>query len=70
LEIVDCKNGFENLLDKYEIDWLFLPPNLPLVKHLNQLQHSPESDTTASFKCLYEDKNSVIYARNQTKGKI
>jgi len=69
-KIVDCKNGFENLLDKYEIDWLFLPPNLPLVKHLNQLQHSPESDTTASFKCLYEDKNSVIYARNQTKGKI
>jgi hypothetical protein len=69
-KIVDCKNGWEKLLDKYEIDWLFLPPNLPLTKHLSQLQNLPQSDTGANFKRLFEDKTSVIYGRNQTKGKI
>jgi hypothetical protein len=69
-KIVDCKNGWENLLNKYEIDWLFLPPGLPLAKHLNELQHSPEGSAPASFKRLFEDKNSVIYARNQSKGTI
>jgi hypothetical protein len=69
-KIVECKNGYENLLNNYEIDWLFLPPSLPLAKHLSELQHLSESAAPANFKCLYEDKNSVIYARNQTKGKI
>jgi len=69
-KIVDCKNGWENLLDKYDIDWLFLPPNLPLSKHLNELQNVSQSEEPTSFKLLFEDKNSVIYARNQTKGKI
>jgi hypothetical protein len=69
-KIVDCKPGWQNLLDKYEIDWLFLPPSLPLAKHLNEFQHSPQSSAPSSFKRLFEDKNSVIYARNQSKGTI
>ena len=70
-KIVNCDSGYVDLLGKYEIDWLFLPPNLPLSRHLKEIENSPESSNDVipgAFKCLYQDKDSVIYARNQTKG--
>jgi hypothetical protein len=49
-----CRDNWKALMDKYQIDWIFLPPNLALV---NELSHRPD------WKVLYQDKDSVVISR-------
>jgi hypothetical protein len=51
-----CRSGWHDLLDKYVIDWVFLPPDLALIKALGK---------DADWHLVYQDKASVIYARHQ-----
>ncbi|MBX9952188.1 MAG: hypothetical protein K2Y39_23640 [Candidatus Obscuribacterales bacterium] len=44
------------LLDKYKIDWIFLPPKTKLQERLAKDEN---------WQLLYSDKHSFIYARNQ-----
>jgi hypothetical protein len=55
-KMVKCQDGWEGLLSKYQIDWVFLPPNLELPKRLAK---------DKSWQKLYSDDDSIIYARNQ-----
>jgi hypothetical protein len=55
-KMVKCQEGWEGLLSKYQIDWVFLPPNLELPKRLAN---------DKAWQKLYSDNDSVIYARNQ-----
>jgi hypothetical protein len=55
--MVKCRGAWKNLLDKYKIDWIFLPPGLNLGR---KLADDPK------WKLLYSDSCSVIYARNQS----
>jgi len=54
-KMVNCSDGWQDLLKKYNIGWVFLPPKLDLVKHLS---------TDPNWHRLYEDKGSVIYQLN------
>ena len=63
-KMVNCSEGWEGLLDKYQIDWVFIPPKLPLSKKL-AIHQERDSKKTGDWKLLYEDKASNIYARNQ-----
>ena len=49
-----CRENWQALMDKYRIDWIFLPPNLALVK---ELSNRPD------WKILYSDKDSVVISR-------
>lgn len=44
------------LLDRYKIDWIFLPPKTKLPERLAK---------DKNWQLLYSDKHSLIYARNQ-----
>ncbi len=55
-KMVECRPGWSQLLDKYRIDWIFLPPQLALPK---TLANDP------SWHLLYSNRDSVVYARNQ-----
>jgi hypothetical protein len=52
--MVLCKEGWQDLLKKYDIRWVFLPPQRELVKRIA---------TDPSWHLLYADKASVIYQR-------
>jgi hypothetical protein len=49
-----CKNGWQDLLKKYDIRWVFLPPKLELVKEISK---------DPNWHLLYADEASVIYQR-------
>jgi hypothetical protein len=53
-KIVQCADGWQDLLKKYDIGWVFLPPNLELPKRLAQ---------DPNWHLLYSDKASVVYQR-------
>jgi hypothetical protein len=55
-KMVKCQEGWQDLLSKYKIDWVFVPPNLELPKQLAN---------DKAWQKLYSDNDSVIYARNQ-----
>ncbi len=46
----------DQLLDKYNIDWIFLPPSTKLPQRLAK---------DSNWRLLYSDSESVIYARRQ-----
>lgn len=54
--MVKCDDNYQQLLDRYKIDWVFLPPKLELPKRLS---------TNQNWHLLYSDEASVIFARNQ-----
>jgi len=53
--MVLCRNGWENLMQKYGIEWIFLPPDLALVK---KLENDP------GWTVRFRDKSSVIISRS------
>lgn len=55
--MVKCDDGYEALLNKYQIAWVFVPPKLELPKRLAQ---NPE------WQLLYSDDDSVIYAKKKS----
>jgi hypothetical protein len=57
-KMVQCTNGWEDLLKKYDIGWVFLPPNLELPKRLAN---------DRSWHVLYADPSSVIYQRENLR---
>lgn len=56
--MVNNDSNAAELLDQYKIDWTFLPHNTKLPAALAKDQN---------WQLIYSDKDSVIYARNQTE---
>jgi hypothetical protein len=54
--IANCEPGWQRLLDKYKIDWLFFPPRAPIAKALL---------SDGSWRTLYADNEAVIIAKRQ-----
>ncbi|HEY9719215.1 MAG TPA: hypothetical protein V6C69_17195 [Trichormus sp.] len=54
--MVDCAPGWQDRLKHYEINWVFLPPNLALSKRISG---------EPNWQLLYSDDCSVIYARKK-----
>jgi len=52
--MVLCREGWYEMLNKYKIGWIFLPPNLELSK---KLQSDPQ------WRLLYSDKSGVVIER-------
>ena len=55
-KMVQCGPGWQALLQKYDIQWVFVQPQYELPKRLA---------VDSSWKCLFSDKYSVIYSRNR-----
>jgi hypothetical protein len=54
--MVNALDGYQNLLDKYKIDCVFLPPRA-------RLTHRLSSDS--SWRMIYQDKASLIFYRGE-----
>ncbi len=50
-----CEDGWQELLDKYKIGWIFLPPQQELAKRLQQ---------DPAWTLLYSDDDSVVLSRD------
>ncbi len=49
--MLNARDGWEGLLEKYQIDWALLPGEVPLARSLK---------TNLQWRILYEDDISVI----------
>jgi hypothetical protein len=56
-KMVQCRDNWQGLLDKYQIGWTFLPPDLKL---------NAELAKSADWRLVYSDEASVIYERKQS----
>ncbi len=56
--MAENQTGARQLLEKYSIDWVFLKPELPLIKALSQ---------DSGWTVLYQDSDSAIVARKRQK---
>jgi hypothetical protein len=56
--MAENQQGSRALLEKYSIDWVFLNPQLPLIKALSK---------DPGWMVLYQDSNSAIVARKSQK---
>jgi hypothetical protein len=52
--IANCRPGWQQLLEKYQIDWIFFPPEAPVARALS---------SGGSWRSLYADNEAVIMAR-------
>ncbi len=53
LRIKTCNTGWQEDWRKYNFDWVFIPPSLPLAKALR----------SAGWKAIYEDKTAIILTK-------
>jgi hypothetical protein len=56
--MVECRDNWAELMKKYDIAWVFLPPRLELPKHLER---------DPNWQRLYADETSVVYQRRATQ---
>ncbi len=49
-----CNDNWHELLDRYQIKWVFFPPQTPIVKQLME---------TPGWAVEYSDKSSVVLQR-------
>jgi hypothetical protein len=54
--MANCLTGYENLLQKYQIDWIFFPQRAPIV---GKLRKNPQ------WKTAYEDYTAVIMVKHK-----
>jgi len=52
-QISNCDYGRKDIWQKYNFDWIFLRPTVPIVKALRQM----------GWKTVYEDKVAVILVK-------
>jgi len=56
--MANCLNGYESLLDKYKIDWIFFPQHVAIV---DKLTNNPD------WKTIYKDQAGVILVRQHAR---
>jgi hypothetical protein len=53
-QVIEASPGWENILDKYQVQWIIIPPNLDVADWL---------DLSPDWKMYYSDKITAVWVR-------